>query len=175
VHRLVAAGLAAIALAATGCRDDAVAVTRPSDFTIWFTWRESTVAPQYHYEWTVTAGPTTSARISYVPSYPGPGVPHFIRTFTVSTTALNSLYTRLQTGGLLRTTWPKVATHPIGGPTTTAAIRAGGKRYRVPAFSVNGSAPLAPFVTQVRALVPAAVWRDLQARRAAYVRQHFGP
>jgi hypothetical protein len=176
---LVVALALALALIAS---DGATAATRPSDFMLAFAWRMGSVAPRYHYEWTITAGPGTAGRINYVPGYPGPGVPHYIRTFTISSTALNALYTRLVDANLLRTSWPVVTMPPIGGATQTATIRANGRIYHVPRFVPGGAStlsnatsPLAPLLTQVRAIVPAAVWRSLQAQRAAYVLRRYGP
>lgn len=174
MHRLPALAFAVLALMIAAC-DGATAATRPSDFTLRFAWVMGSVAPRYHYEWTITAGPGAAGRINYVPDYPGPGVPHHIRTFTVSSSALNALYSRMLSANLLRTGWPPVPMPPIGGATQTATIRANGRLYRVPRFSPNGTSPLAPLLTQVRALVPSSIWRSLQAQRAAYVQRRYGP
>src|SRR5690554_31851 len=65
---------------------------RPADFAITVEHTDGTVAPPYHDEWTLAIEAGGQATLTYVPDYPGKGVPEIRNTFTVDDAQMDALY-----------------------------------------------------------------------------------
>src|SRR5581483_4503008 len=74
--------------------------TRPDDFALEYRWREASLPPPYHYEYTITIKPTGHGEIVMIPDYPNVMVPHYpvqtiprwTETFALQSKQLDQLY-----------------------------------------------------------------------------------
>ena len=146
---------------------------RPADFGIEYQWREGTLPPPYHYEYSIQIAPDGTGQIVMVPDYPSPGVPIWTEPFTVGAGALDDLYALMLEKGVFSRAWPEEDDPPVGGSYDWADVRAGGQSVRLPAFVAAGQArDVNEIFAAIRALVPAEVWDGLNARRQQYIEEN---
>jgi hypothetical protein len=84
---------------------------RPNDFGVEYSWREGSLPPPYHYEYTVIIKPSSLGEIALTPDYPSTTVPKWTEYFNVEEQALNDLYRVMVENGLFNT---KMATTRCG-------------------------------------------------------------
>lgn len=140
---------------------------RPADFSLTVSHKSGSVPPPYHIEWTLDVRPGGRGEIEYLPDYPGPRTPHWRERFRVPPAALDRVYAELRDHDLMRDDFSRHDAPP-GASLDTASILAAGTRYDLPGATEDGDSPLAPVLDDLRALVPADVWRSLVRRRARY-------
>lgn len=162
--------LALVVLAApllAACGPDAAEGPPPEDFALTYDWREGSLPPPYHYEYTITLAADGSGVMTMVPDYPGAGVPVWEEPFTVTADEVARLHDLMVAEGLLRERWRGVDDHPIGGSFASLSVTHGGKTIEVPPFAEQEGQAEAIFAA-VEAIVPADLRADLEARRAEY-------
>lgn len=149
--------------------DGTGAGTRPADFTVTYSWRDGSVAPEYYSEYEITIGPGDGGVIRYTPTYPGDGVPVWERTFALTPAQLDELYRLAQADDALRNDW-QTEPPPIGGPSESARIVADARTYEIPSDISEAEATLiGGLYPAIDALVPERVWDELEAQRADFV------
>ncbi len=143
----------------------------PDDLLISYTWREGSLPPPYHYEYTLRLQADGQGEMAMTPDYPGTDVPTWREPFSLSQPELGQLYATLLKAGLFSTPWAEQGEPPIGGSTQTLEVQAGGRRITLPTFPVaEQRAQVELMVAAVQAVVPPELSSDLQARREAYLR-----
>jgi hypothetical protein len=164
---LLAPLLASLLLAA--CAADGAAGPPPGDFSLRYDWREGSLPPPYHYEYTITLAADGSGAITMTPDYPGAEVPVWEEPFTVAPEAVDQLHDLLLAQGLLRERWREQDSPPVGGSSASLEVTTGGRTVELPAFPVDDQAErVAAMHAAVEALVPQPIRDDLERRRAEY-------
>jgi hypothetical protein len=168
IRRTTTLLLAALLLAACAAGDPA-AGPPPPDFQLRYDWREGSLPPPYHYEYTITLAADGSGTMTMLPGYPGPGVPTFEERFTLAPEALDRLHDALIAEGLLREGWREQRDPPVGGASWTLEVTHAGRTVVIPAFPVEAQqARAAAIAAAVEAIVPQAARDSLERQRAAY-------
>jgi hypothetical protein len=145
----------------------------PEDLTIRFEWREGSVPPPYHYEISIILGPDGGGQVTLVPDYPAKGTPIWTEDFTASPEEMETLYRSLVSHGMFTQRWREQERPPVGGSTFSLRATALGKAAHVPALVVPAQAKAAEAMgAAVRAAVPQAIWKKLNARLEQYQRKH---
>ena len=146
---------------------------RPDDFGVEYEWREGSLPPPYHYEYTVIIKPSGRGEIVLTPDYPSTIVPKWTEYFKVEEQGLNDLYRVMVENGLFTRKWRQLDTAPVGGSNQTLVVTAQGKRIKVEDYVVTEQQVSAKVMyAAVQALVPKEIWERLQARRQQYMQVH---
>ena len=166
--------LALVLLAAcSGIFGQGGTATRPEDFQVQYDWSEGSLPPPYHYEYTVLIEPDGQAEVRMTPDYPGPGVPTWTETFSLTPEELDSLYAQMLAQGLERENWAEEDDPPVGGSSAWVVVTSRGKEIRIPAFVVSRQAAKAQALREaVRSVVPQPIWDELDVLREAYIAEH---
>lgn len=169
------AALAALVLLAA-CAPGGAAGPPPADLSLRYDWREGSLPPPYHYEYTITLAADGAGAMTMVPDYPGPGVPVWEEPFTAAPEEVAALYGLMLDQGLLSERWRELDQPPVGGSSASLEVTAGGRTVRIPAFPAEGQQGRAAAIfAAVEAVVPPAIRDDLEARRAAYEAANVRP
>ncbi|MEW6674069.1 MAG: hypothetical protein AB1427_20440 [Thermodesulfobacteriota bacterium] len=146
---------------------------RPGDFSVEYQWREASVPPPYHYEYSVTIKPTGQGQIAFVPDYPSEAPPRWVESFVIEEGRLDDLYRVMLVKGLFTRKWRQMDPLPVGGSFQQLSVKAGGKRLLVEEYLVaEQEAAARAIYAAVRALVPEDIWESLQVRRQQYMQEH---
>ncbi|HMQ31645.1 MAG TPA: hypothetical protein PKD53_13025 [Chloroflexaceae bacterium] len=148
----------------------------PDDLQLTYRWREGSLPPPYHYSYSITLAADGAGEVTMVPDYPGEGVPVWTEPFSVDRAALDGMYATMVENGLLSERWRAESDPPIGGSSEDLAAAAGGRTVEIPSFVVQAQRERAEAIyAALREVVPAAIFADLEARRAAYEAEHSEP
>jgi hypothetical protein len=148
---------------------------RPADFSLVYEWREGSLPPPYHYEYTISVTADGAGTLTLVPDYPGPAVPIWTETFGLDAAALDALYAQLAAEGAFTTGWRAEDDPPVGGSYSWLTLTAGGREIEIPPFPIESQTAAASRIeAAVNALVPADLWDSINARREQYVAEHGG-
>lgn len=149
---------------------------RPSDFSLVLEWDTGALPPEYHYAYTIAIGPGAQGEFTYQPGYEEKDENFWLMPFEISEARLQSLYTWLRDNDLMRRKWN--AGQPLlGGQGTAILINAFGAQYLVPSISeINQSDRelVEKAIEEIRACVPAEIWREMEKRQAVYELTHGG-
>ena len=146
---------------------------RPDDFCVEYEWREGSLPPPYHYEYTVIINPSSRSEIALTPDYPSTTVAKWTEFFKVEEQGLNDLYRVMVENGIFTRKWRQLDAAPIGGSNQTLVVTAQGKRIKVEDYVVSEQQVSAKVMyVAVQALVPKEIWERLQARRQQYMQEH---
>ena len=140
---------------------------RPADFAFRYAWREGSLPPPHHYEYTITVDADGSGTIVFYPDYPEEGVEPWEEGFRVTASQLGELHRTMDEADILAREWASVEDPPVGGSLEWLEVAAGGRTHRVPS-TPREPEPLQPVYAAIRRLVPADLWADLERRRRAY-------
>jgi hypothetical protein len=147
---------------------------RPDDFGVEYRWREGSLPPPYHYEYTVIIKPSGRSEIVFTPDYPSTSVPKWTESFESEERDLNDLYRVIVENGLFTQKWQKLDRAPVGGSNQMLVVTAEGKRITVEDYLVSEQqAGAKAMYAAVQALVPKEIWERLQARRQQYIQEHL--
>jgi len=147
--------------------------SRPVDFRVEYQWREGSLPPPYHYEYTVIINPAGQSEITLTPGYPSPAVPEWTKSFKVEEQGLTDLYRVMVENGLFTKKWRQLNPTPVGGSHQTLVVTAQGKRITVEDYLVRDQQASAKAIySAVQAAVPKDIWERLQARRQQYMQEH---
>jgi hypothetical protein len=145
----------------------------PDDFRVEYEWREGSLPPPYHYEYTVIINRSSRSEIALTPDYPSTGVPKWTEFFEIEEQGLNDLYRVMVENGLFTRKWRQLDAAPVGGSNQTLLVTAQGKHIKVEDYLVSEQQVSAKAMyAAVQALVPREMWRRLQARRQKYMQEH---
>ncbi len=146
---------------------------RPNDFVIEYEWREGSLPPPYHYEYSVIINPSGRSEIILTPDYPSTTVPKWTEFFKVEEQNLNDVYRVIVENGLFTRKWRQLDQAPVGGSNQTLIVMVKGKRIKIEDYLVPEQQFSAKLMyAAVQALVPQEIWERLQARRQKYVQEH---
>jgi hypothetical protein len=149
------------------------AASRPEDFQVQYEWSEGSLPPPYHYEYTVLIGPDGQGEVRMTPDYPGPDVPTWTETFSLTPEEMDSLYAGMAAQGLEREKWAEEDDPPVGGSSAWMVVTSRGKEIRIPSFVPARQAAKAQALGEaVVSAVPQPFWDSLNARREAYMVEH---
>jgi hypothetical protein len=148
-------------------------MARPDDFSLQYEWREGSLPPPYHYEYTISIAPDGRGQVVMVPDYPSDKVPTWTETFTLQPAQLDTLYQSLVEQGLFRQSWRAQDNPPVGGSSQSLVITAQGKTVVLPAYVlIEQEAAAEEIYAAVMALVPKPIWDKLNAQREQYMQEH---
>jgi hypothetical protein len=144
--------------------------TRPADFNVAYDWREGSLPPPYHYEYTIMIKPDGQGQIVMIPDYPSSTTPTWTETFTVTPTALDRFYRLLVDNGLFAQGWQAEQNPPVGGSYDSLDVTAHGRQVSIPSFVIPAQRAAADDISKaIRALVPQDAWDKLDTQRKQYV------
>ncbi len=147
---------------------------RPDDFGVEYEWREGSLPPPYHYEYTIIIRPSGQSKIVLSPDYPSTTVPEWTGFFKVQAQGLNDLYRTMVQNGLFTRKWRQLDAAPVGGSNQTLLVTAQGKQIKVEDYLVpEQQASAKAMYAAVHALVPKDIWERLQTRRQQYMQEHM--
>jgi hypothetical protein len=147
--------------------------TRPDDFSVEYGWREGSLPPPYHYEYTIIIKPDGQGEVTMIPDYPSETAPKWTETFTVKEEELDSLYQVMVANGLFTQKWRTLDPSPVGGSRQSMTVTAGGKQVALEAHLVSDQeASAEAMYSAVEALVPKEIWDKLNARREQYMQEN---
>jgi hypothetical protein len=148
--------------------------TRPADFTVTYNWREGSVAPPYHYEYTINVAPDGAVTLTYTPGYPGDDAPVWTETLTLEAAEMDALYLILKDHGLFTTDWVTEDGPPVGGSSDDFSATANGVTVAVPAYVISSQRDDAEAMAfTLTSLIPQATWDKLEAQRQDYITEHL--
>ena len=149
----------------------------PRDFSVRYEWRNGSVAPPYHYEYTILLGPGTRGRMALRPGYPDPNAKpiEWTESFAFTPASRDKLRATMQARGVFSRSWQGLGSgnRPVGGGSENLQVKAGWRTSSIPAFVAgekNQDDADAVFAA-INALVPKAARARLEARREKYMEQ----
>jgi hypothetical protein len=167
-------GFPAAAMLLAACGADLSEGPPPLDFQLRYDWREGSLPPPYHYEYSIVLNPNGSGMIAMVPDYPGPGVPVWEEPFSLTPNERDQLHDELISQGLVRERWREQSSPPVGGSFATLTVIRDGRTIELPAFPIEEQRAQAEAIfSAVEAIVPQAIRDDLQRKRAEYEAQQL--
>jgi hypothetical protein len=168
-HHLLTPLIAVALLLLAACGADPAAGPPPADFSLRYDWREGSLPPPYHYEYTITLAADGSGLIAMTPDYPGEGVPVWEEPFSVPAEEVDRLHDLMVGQGLLRERWRAEDSPPVGGSYAWLEVTRDGRTIEIPPFPVGGQRERAAAIfAAVEAAVPQTIRDDLERRRAEY-------
>jgi hypothetical protein len=140
----------------------------PADFSLTYDFAAETVPPPWHQEYTITIDTAGAGTIVYLPDYPGPDVPKWTETFTVSPDSMKKIWREAQASGLLDGRMQaRSGSGPVGGPSQSLILRCNGKDFSVPSSLANPD-QAAMLYDAVIGSVPKETWAKLEQGRESY-------
>lgn len=139
----------------------------PADMHLRYEWKEASLPPPYHYEYTLELGPGPEGRIDFWPDYPGGETPVWHERFRIDPERWRMLETRLSALGV--GTVPEAPTEivpVVGGRLARLELDHQGHSHAIEGGVEEGK--LAAVHSLILELVPAELWSRLRERRQAY-------
>lgn len=159
-----------------GCAAQGRPTEAPDDLLITYEWREGSLPPPYHYEYSIRLQADGKGEVTMIPDYAGEGVPVWSEPFTVAPAQLNQMYATMVARGLLSERWAALDDPPVGGSSEDMSVVAAGRTVTIPAFVAPAQQSRAEAIyAALREVVPPAIFEGLEAKRAAYVAEHERP
>lgn len=144
----------------------------PGDFNVRYWWREGSVPPPYHYEYSINLSSRLEGSIIFYPDYPMEKPPVWTETFSVDMESLRKLYDLIVENELFGKTWTEIEDPPVGGSLEWLEVITGGNRIVVPG-AINESQVVADIYGLIRDLVPLQIWDKLMNKYEAYQRDYL--
>lgn len=160
--------LALIVLLAGCTGSTALPAQPPANFSVRYEWREGSVPPPYHYEYTIEFQ-GGKGQLFFWPDYPTDQVPTWTEQFAVDEATTARIYQLMMQQGVWARQWRQQDPMPVGGATDWLAATAQNATVKIPIALVDDDAEaIEPVYNAIRALVPQATWDALRARQEAY-------
>jgi hypothetical protein len=151
------------------CGFFSVSAQRPADFAVRYQWREGTLPPPYHYEYTISVSADGQGEVEMIPNYPADDVPRWRESFVVAAADLDRLYQQFVAQGVFTREWRAQSSPPVGGSSESMQAIASGAQVEIPAFVIpRQEAAAAELYASIKALVPPQQWSRLEAQRRQY-------
>lgn len=128
-----------------------------------YEWKEASLPPPHHYEFTIVAGANGQGLIEFVPDYPSAETPVWKRGFGVELETLSRLVADLANQAVAESEAGEVR---VGGSVEELQVTTASGAQRVIQLEDHSGAELR---RRIRSLVPEAVWKELDSLRRAYV------
>ena len=145
---------------------------RLTGFRIQYWWREGSVPPPYHYEYSIHLSTESKGKIVFYPDYPMDNPPVWTETFSVDDKSLCDLYDLMIERGIFSRKWTEIADPPVGSRLEWLEVAAHDNHTVVPS-TINEAQVVNDIYTMIRALVPARIWTKLMHQRDRYQREYL--
>ncbi len=139
----------------------------PDDFSIEYRWREGSVPPPDHYEYTIHLGPGTKGRVVFSPDYPEHHPPVWTESFNIEKGSMEMLYRLMEGKGIFTKRWTETD-EALGGPLESVKIRADGRDFMVPG-GIREREDVEEVYGLIRSSVPEETWNLLMSKRERFV------
>ncbi len=142
----------------------------PDDFGIRYRWREGSLPPPDHYEYTIRLGPGTEGSIVFLPDYPAHNPPIWTERFEIDRSSMERLYGLLEEKGIFTKKWTETD-ESTGGALESVKITAGGREFTVPG-GIKEAKNVEEIYGLVRSIVPEDVWDAMISRRERFLKDY---
>ncbi|MFV9507170.1 MAG: hypothetical protein AB4911_21680 [Oscillochloridaceae bacterium umkhey_bin13] len=164
--------LVSLTILLAGCGSSA-SQGAPNDLLITYQWRDGTVPPPYHYQYTIQIQADGQGTIVMIPGYSADDAPTWTEPFTLSQAELDQLYATMVAQGLHREPWRSEELPPIGGSSANLTVVANGRTTEIPSFPIERQQAQAQAIMDaVRNSVPLAIFTDLMQRREQFIAEN---
>lgn len=148
----------------------------PDGLQIHYEWREGTVPPPYHYEYSIDIIASGEGKLRYVPDYPSERAPVWTESFTVDSNSLQQLCSTMAAEGLWTEDWQPMGIPMLGGSSESAKVKGNQKTVTIPSFPAGRQKAQAKAICEaIKSLVPQSIWSRLEAERQKYMEDHARP
>ena len=142
----------------------------PDDFSIQYRWREGSVPPPDHYEYTIHLGPGGEGELVFYPDYPMYNPPNWSEQFQIDKATLERLYRLMEERGIFSRSWTE-SDEATGGALESVRIRADGMEFTVPG-GIEEAEDVKEVYRFIRSTVPEKIWDTIMSRREKFVREY---
>ena len=142
----------------------------PEDFSLKYEWREGSLPPPDHYEYTIYLGPGGEGEIVFYPDYPMYNPPKWSEQFQIDKEAMERLYRLLEGRGIFSRRWTETD-EATGGALESVKIRAGGREFTVPG-GIKEAEDVKEVYRFIRSIVPEKIWDMMMSRRGQFVEDY---
>ena len=142
----------------------------PEDFSLKYEWREGSLPPPDHYEYTIYLGPGGEGELVFYPDYPMYNPPKWSEQFRIDKAALERLYGLMEERGIFSRRWTETD-EATGGALESVRIRADGREFTVPG-GIEEAEDVKEVYRFIRSVVPEKIWDTIMSRREKFVREH---
>ena len=147
-------------------------IARPKDFSIQYWWREGSLPPPNHYEYSIHLGPGFKGKIIFYPDYLMDKPPVWTETFNVDDKALDKLYELIVEKELFNKRWTEIEDPPVGGSLEWLEVVAHENHTIVPS-AINESPVVNDVYSMISSLVPRQIWTKLTHQHDQYQREYL--
>ena len=145
---------------------------RPEGFYISYSWREGSLPPPYHYEYSIYLGPRSEGEIAFYPDYPNEEPPVWREYFSIDDKALDELYGLIKGRELFTKQWTEIDDPLVGSSLEWMEVIAGEKHLMVPS-AINESQVVNDIYNIIKSVVPIQVWSKLMDQYEQYQRNYL--
>lgn len=161
--------LSLLLLTLIGCKMSSMPAQRPDDFAVAYDWREGSLPPPYHYEYSITLNDEGLCEIIMMPGYDRAEVPRWEERFEVPAADRDRLYQQFLDLGLFTQSWREASELRVGGSTQWMTVVANGTQVKLPAQVVESQEAAAEQIyAAVHAIIPPEIWNKLQDQLKQY-------
>ncbi|HEY0734249.1 MAG TPA: hypothetical protein VGD69_05045 [Herpetosiphonaceae bacterium] len=161
--------LGLLLLAIVGCGRPDMPAQRPDDFALVYDWREGSLPPPYHYEYSITLTPKGNCELIMIPDYPASDVPQWRELFQVPVADRDRLYQQLLELGLFSQSWRAETNPRVGGSTADLTVVANETKFEIPSQVVESQEAKAEEIyAAIKAIVPSETWAKLEGQLKEY-------
>ena len=169
MQRWLLVPLVLLVLTLIGCGMSPMPAQRPDDFAVAYDWREGSLPPPYHYEYSITLNAEGLCEIIMMPGYGRAEVPRWEERFEVPVADRDRLYQQFLDLGLFTQSWREPSERNVGGSTQWMTVVANGTSFKTPAQVVESQeASVEQISAAIRAIVPPEIWNKLQDQLKQY-------
>ena len=164
--------LAGLALPVAACSDGDAneGGSPPDDFLVVYQWREGSLPPPHHYEYSVEIHRDGVGVVTMMPDYEFNAPPKWTESVALEPEAIDRLYAALMSAHLASTNWKEDPRPPVGGGSGSLSVTLDGRNIEVPSFVSSGQRKDQESLAEaVRAAVPGALWEKLESMRQDYI------
>lgn len=173
MRRWLSALLGLFLLALTGCGMSRMPAQRPADFALAYDWREGSLPPPYHYEYSITLTAKGDCELIMVPDYPASDVPRWEERFQVSDADRDRLYQQFLDLGLFTQSWREATDLRVGGSSEWMTVVANGAQVKIPSQVIERQeGRAAEIYAAVKAIVPSEIWAKMEDQLKQYQEAH---
>ena len=145
---------------------------RPESFYIRYSWREGSLPPPYHYEYSICLGPRSEGKIVFYPDYPMDKPPVWQESFSIDDKALDELYSLIKGRELFTKRWTEIDDPPVGSSLEWMEVIAEESHIIVPS-AINESQVVNDVYSMVKSIVPEQIWSRLMHQYDKYQRDYL--
>ncbi|HEY0603996.1 MAG TPA: hypothetical protein VGD58_13845 [Herpetosiphonaceae bacterium] len=173
MQRWLLVPLGLLLLTIVGCGMSSMPAQRPEDFALVYDWREGSLPPPYHYEYSITLTAKGNCELIMIPDYPAPDVPQWRELFQVPVADRDRLYQQLLDLGLFTQSWREETNRRVGGSSADLTVVANETKFEIPNQVVESQEDKAEEIyATIKAIVPPETWAKLEGQLKEYQDAH---